>query len=699
MGRQAAQRIRRLTAAACALAAAGLSACGAPPGGTPPDAPEPIDAAGDAPAADAQGVDAAGDAAPGDAGADAAAPDAAADAGPDPDPGDIVLQEVDLGDLPGGMLPADGYGLGSGAALGDVDGDGDLDVVLARCDTTDGGPSLLLRNQGFPAMSSDAAFAAAQAGRCAHGAALGDLDRDGDLDLFLAMSGTDRLLVNDGSGGFTDATTAAGVAGPASDHTTGGVWADVDRDGLLDLYVLQHVTVAPPAADPLTANRLYRNLGDGTFREVAAAASAAGHGSSQAGLIADLDGDGELEIYVANDRFGIDGLGGVAELQPDAWLDPTGFDGEGVPSYTDRAAAYGVDGMRSSMGVALADLDRDGHDDLYVADWGTNHLQMWNPIAQRYDLRDADWDLSRVFNPAGHYNVSWGVRFVDLDRDGGEEVIIVNGSVTPPVSCSGWSQLDLYLRRAPGTDLFVDMTAQVPWPSAYLCPPAAGVPLAGRAVVTGDLDGDGDDDVIVTPFRERFRFWRNQTAQVDRHRVRVRPRGQVAAPDPVGAVLEVDAEGVTHRRVLAGGGDPYSQSARVLEVGLGAATAVTAVRLRWPSGYVQRLDLDAGFALDTELAVVEPAWLALSARLAAAVDPAPVLTYRPVDPAGQPVGAAAATLTVIGARSDGQPVTFTWNGSDAWTAPLPHPGAARVTVIAVTVDGVPLGPRLTVRYR
>jgi hypothetical protein len=174
----------------------------------------------------------------------------------------------------------------------------------------------------------------------------------------------------------------------------------------------------------------------------------------------------------------------------------------------------------------------------------------------------------------------------------------------------------------------------------------------------------------------------------------------VAAPTPVGAVLEVQRlDGSIVRRTLYAGGDTAGQSERVLEAGLGEDTAVLSARLHWPSGYVQRLDQTAGFALDQRLEVVEPPWLTLSARVASPDDPAPVLTYRPVDAAGEPIGVAAAGQAVVASRSDGEPVTVTDHGDGRYTASLPHPGTSRITVISITVDGEPLRARPAINYQ
>jgi hypothetical protein len=130
--------------------------------------------------------------------------------------------------------------VGSGAALADLDGDGKLDLILARNDdptAAERQPSALLRNTseaGRISFAEDPTFAPLLAGRRCHGVAVGDLDGDGDLDLFIAASGADVLLANDGSGHFADVSAAAGIAGPDDDVSVGAVWADLNRDGLLE---------------------------------------------------------------------------------------------------------------------------------------------------------------------------------------------------------------------------------------------------------------------------------------------------------------------------------------------------------------------------------------------------------------------------------------------------------------------------------
>lgn len=640
---------------------------------------------------------------------DAATPDAAPD--PEPNPFGISFTEVTYQVVADGVLGgrnADNIlGVGSGAAAADVDGDGKLDLFFARCDggTVEGGPSMLLR-QGdpgseFPGFTSDPLMEVQFTGVCAHGVSFGDYDLDGDPDLFVAMTGADRLYRNDGGTTFTDVTAAAGVAGPDGDVNTSAYWADVNHDGLLDLFVPAHVPFAPPEPSDLNANRLYINQGDGTFASVGGAAGIEGNGSSQSAAISDLDGDGDLEIYVANDRFAVDGqLREEVGLEPDAWLDLTDYDAQGIPSYTNRAAQYGVTGPRSSMGIAIADVDGDGNDDMFVSDFGANHLQIWNPITEVYDDKAVELATELREAPLLGFLVSWDAVFSDLDHDGQLELMIIHGSVTSPRSCGDFTQFDYFLRWEPTRSAFRDITSTIGFPFDDACPPQDDRPLSGRGLVLADLDGDHDDDLIVTPFVERYRVYRNDTPQTDRHFLRVVPRGTVSAPFPYGAVLEVVREdGSSLRRTLYAGGTT-TQRFPLLQAGLDSATTIQSATLHWPSGYRQRLDMSPDFVIDTTWTITEPEWLTLSTRVADSSGDAPTLTYTPVDDAGVPLGAAGAGRDVKFTRSDDQLTSDMIDNNDGtYTALLPHPGAARITVVQVVDNGTTLRPRLTVNYK
>ena len=643
---------------------------------------------------------------------DASPPDAAPadaspiDAGPPPPTISLVDVTLDEGyDFLGGQMPnPDPWALGSGAAVADFDGDGDLDIFLARCDrpSGQGGRSTILYNDGastgFVSLVPDAALEAAFIDTCAHGVTAGDYDRDGDPDLFVTLNGPDRLLRNDG-GSFVDVAAIAGVTGPTGDLNAGAHFADLNRDGLLDLYVLAHATTIPPEPSALDANRTYINRGDGTFIDISGPSGAAGQGSSQAVAIADLDNDGDLEIYVANDRYAINGNFGNEDFDGDQWLDLLGYDAQNLPTYQDMTAAYETDGMRSAMGVALSDLDGDERLEIFVSDWGSNHLQMWNSTLGVYEDHAASWRLQLMRHSNMQHQVSWHAEFTDLDRDGREEFLLINGSVYEPLSCASWSQLDYYFTRELVNDRFKNITSEVSWPPLPSCPPTGTHPISGRGAVFADLDGDHDDDLIVTPFIESYRFFRNDTNITPAHFLRVVPRGTVSAPTPYGAKLVVmRPDGVIVRRWLYAGGT-LAERYPLLEAGLQDQTAVVEASLHWPSGYVQRLDLTPGFALDTTWHVTEPEWLTLSQRVAGSLDPAPMLSYRPVDQTGAFLGSAGAGRSVTAIRSDGVPVTVTDHGDGSYSAPLPHPGSTRITVVQLSDDGATLPPRLSVYYQ
>lgn len=619
------------------------------------------------------------------------------------------IQLVDVTDAIGvryraGRLVGDAYGIGAGVGVGDVDGDGDPDVVLARngdpaSPDPSGPPTLLLTvptadGWGF---EESPAFAGSLSSVSGVGVALGDADGDGDLDVFIAAQGRDALLRNRGDGTFDDVTDEAGVGGPDGDWSTSAVWSDVNGDGALDLYVASFVLADSPYDDPRVRNRLYLNRGE-SFEDVSDQADVAGRGGSHAVLVADLDGDWESELYVANDTFAVDGEFGTAALDPDVVYDPIHVDPRGVPVFFDRAAQWGVDHPNSSMGIALGDIDMDGDDDLYVADFGRNRAQLWDSALERYFPDGFRYGLRASTPPgvSGPVLVAWGVEFVDLDRDGALEVFVVNGDIGVQPPDAGWCQHDLYFRAsAPGLP-FADSTTAVGL-SDVLSPCSQDEARNGRGFARADFDGDGDDDVVVAPYAEAYRFYRNDTPTCGRTFVRARLRGTVSAPDPVGAVVSVeDDRGILRRRQLYGGGQPCSQGDRVLELGLDGARSVSRATVRWPSGLVQRVE--DSLVVNGEVDIVEPRWLTLSRTEAGVGDPAPVLEYVALDAFGEPLGRAGAGRHVVVSRSDGGSAPVTDHGDGRYTAVLVHPAEIRYTVVRIAVDGVVLAPRLIVDY-
>ncbi len=650
---------------------------------------------------------------------DLAAPDLA----PPPDPANpwgIRLTDVTVralgGLIRGGRTQVNGWGVGSGAAIGDLDGDGRPDLILARNDdpTSDkpGGPTLFLRNVdslgGFgPRFSVDPDFSALTARRLVHGVALGDYDRDGDLDVFLAAEGLDLLLRNDGRGHFTDVTAEAGVGGLFADISVSAAFADVNHDGLLDLYVVNYnVVLGIPSA--MGAKRLYLNLGDGTFADVSIAAGADNPaGSSWIAAIFDFDGNGDNAIYVGNDRFSTNGMlsQNNPAPAPDAWLRLASIDDQGIPRFTDVTAERGAVANRSSMGISVADVDGDLTPDLYISDIGRKTLYLNRTPGGPVTEAAAMFNVAAGDDGFGDPMVTWGTHFCDLDRDGLLELFLVNGKIAQQQDvCFMYRMVPWYLREpSPGAP-FASITNSALtgwWIPACLTEFEKGDPDRddNRAPVMGDLDGDGDDDFVITGQEQPFFVYRNDTPQVH-HALRLRLLGTVSSPDPVGAtviVTRLDGRKAAGFRVV--GGETQSQSDGVIALGLGDDAAVARVDVQWPSGLAQRVDQLPGFALDQTVTVVEPAWLTVEPRVVQPGDPPAQLVYRPVDGAGAPLGKAGAGRAVTCTRSDGVAVAVTDRGDGSYTAPLPHPGVTRRTVVTLSVGGVGQRPRPMIGFR
>jgi hypothetical protein len=443
------------------------------------------------------------------------------------------------------------------------------------------------------------------------------------------------------------------------------------------------------------ANYLYLNLGDGTFADVSTAAGVDDQGSTESSAVFD-DGAGDLVLYVANDRYCENGRtgGDLSRYLPDGWYQLAAIDDQGVPSFAklDR----GVDACRSSMGIAVTDLDENGLADLYVTDIGKKWLYLDEALDAPLVESAARWNVGVPGDVTTLY-ISWSPRFLDLDRDGARELMIVNGSFGAAAQCPDYHQLDRFMREPAMGQPFIDETNTVGLPVNPICF-NLGVAYSGRGLAVGDVDGDGDDDLVVTPYDEQFRLYRNDTPSRN-HALRLRLVGTVSAPDPVGAVVTaLLADGSRRHAFRYAGGDTYSQSDSVVEIGLGGSPSISEVRVRWPSGLDERIDTRPEFALDREIRLVEPAWLTVQPRV---VDPAgaATLVYAPVDDRGDPLGVIGAGRAVTIARSDGVPVTVTDVGDGTYTATLPHPGVSRRTTLTITDDGIDLVPRPMLNFR
>ena len=428
------------------------------------------------------------------------------------------------------------------------------------------------------------------------GVAAGDIDNDGWVDLYLTHYGPNQLFRNNGDGTFADISQQSGTDDPQ--WSVSAAFVDYDRDGWLDLYVANYVSYnvdtsrtcttsagAPdycsPQVYPSQPDRLYRNRGDGTFADVTATALVGGEFGPGLGVAtADFNGDGWLDIYVAND-------GEENQL----WLNQRDgrFRNDGVLS----GVSVNAEGQREAgMGVVAGDLDGDGDEDLFVT-----HLSSETNTVYLNDGTGLFADRSAVsgLGPPSLISTGFGTAWIDIDNDGRLDNLVVNGAVgvirnwLPPESRSlvqgveernevyPYGQPNQLFRNV-GDVRFEDVTSRAG--------ETFGLPEVSRGAAVGDVDNDGDVDVVVTNTNGPVRLFLNDIGNRN-HWLGLSLVGtaSVGARNMLGARVEVkQANGPTlWRRVHTDGSYASTNDPRVL-FGLGSTSESVSVRVLWPDG-------------------------------------------------------------------------------------------------------------------
>ena len=485
----------------------------------------------------------------------------------------------------------------SGGGFIDYDGDGDLDVYLLNGSAIPGFEaeeplsSALYRNDGVGSFTDvTSQTGVGNAGGYGMGMAVADYDNDGDDDLFVTNYGENVLYRNEGDGTFRDDTDQAGLTVPRTPYfSTSAAFLDYDRDGHLDLYVTAYVeftfennrrcsrdgiqSYCGPDIYEGVSDLLYRNNGDGTFTDVSAEAGIANPQGKGLGVVCgDYDGDGWTDIFVAND------------LTPDFL-----YRNNGDGTFTDQAllagVAYGEDGVaRAGMGVDFGDYDRDGAPDIYVTNFSLepNSLHRNNGNGTFTETTFG----AGVGNPTLLF-LGFGTAFKDFDHDGRLDLFAANGHVIDNISVFDptitYAQTN-QLFRNDGDGRFTDVSDR------------AGAPFRAAAVhrgaAFGDVDNDGDVDILVTTVNDVPLLLRNDGVDGSGGSVGrggygsllLSTEGVRSNRNGIGARVTVVTEAMRQFREIRSGYSYLASNDLRAHFGLGTSTGADSVIVEWPGG-------------------------------------------------------------------------------------------------------------------
>ncbi|MBI4584058.1 MAG: CRTAC1 family protein [Planctomycetes bacterium] len=488
---------------------------------------------------------------------------------------------------------------GCGVVLLDYDNDGKLDIFLVNGSKLPppygegpGSPppsDALFRNLGGMSFENVTQTAGLTESAWGCGAAAGDYDNDGDPDIFVTNYGPDCLWQNHGNGTFTDVTAQAGVGDPGWGSSC--AFLDYDRDGFLDLFIVNYVEFNPanvkrrgtdptcqykgqpilcgPVGLPTAPCTLYRNRGNGTFEEVSARSGIRAVKPSY-GLgvtVIDFDDDGWLDIYVANDT--LPNL--LFRNKGDGTFEEVGMS-SGV-ALNDHALA------QAGMGTDAVFLREGAREDLFVVNYEDDNNTFYR--------NDGNGFFTEITSAIGlaepcFKHLGWGTFFFDPDLDGKLDLFIAQGHVVPQAdqipSSPGWKQFNkLFLNDGAGR--FIDISSRAG--------PGLEVKKSSRGAACGDLDGDGDLDIVVNEIDDEATVLENAGSPKN-HWVAVRPLGTASNRDGIGAVVIVRAGGKEQKRRVRSGSSYASQSELTARFGLGEARKVDELRVRWPTGKEER---------------------------------------------------------------------------------------------------------------
>jgi len=486
--------------------------------------------------------------------------------------------------------------MGSGVALFDYDNDGRLDLFLvngaeisdpSQPDTIPAKTGPKYWNRLYH-QKSDGTFedvtekAGLQGAGYGMGVAIGDYDNDGFEDLYVTGYGGNHLYHNNGNGTFTDVTEKAAIAG--SGWSTSAAWVDLDGDGLLDLVVLRYLQweftdiwcgerkqgyrsyCHPDQFRPITP-LIYHNDGNGHFSEITKQAGFAKPGNALGIAIADFNGDGRVDVFIANDST------------PEFLYQNKG---DGTFEEVGLFAGVGVDGdghAYAGMGAEFADYDNDGLPDIVVTDLAYQKYALYR--------NNGDSTFAYVSDTAGlgamtFLHSGWGMRLLDYDNDGWKDLLVGQAHVMDTIELN-YPQLryrePLLLARNTGRG-FVDISGQ--------SGPVFHEAWASRGMAIGDIDNDGKLDAVVSENGGPAHILHNET-DTQNHWLTLSLVGHKSNRDAIGAEVKITTGQGQQQAIVTTCGSYLSSGDKRVHFGLGDQSAVKEIRIRWPSGIGQIL--------------------------------------------------------------------------------------------------------------
>jgi len=494
--------------------------------------------------------------------------------------------------------------MGSGVCLMDYDNDGYLDIYFVNGSGFSNyfgskpwwykQPSnMLYRNRGNGTFTDVTQKSGVGYTGWGMGCSVGDFNNDGHIDIYITNYGNNVLYRNNGNGTFTNITNIAGVGGTKEKWSTSAAWVDYDNDGWLDLYVLNYIKydkyMNPP--EPSSSfkiagnllmnskiytsapNILYHNNKDGTFTEVTKKAGVEDSAGKGLGVVfSDMDSDGDQDIYIVND--------GARNML---------FRNNGDGTFTDIGGEAHVDTPLSGMGVSVGDYDHDGDFDIFST-YASNDTSILyrnrlidvnnhtNNKNSRLLFKDVTIESMLGEDVSVGY-FGWGTGFIDFDNDGYLDIFVANGDPSPdfdnPRTTIGQRNQLFRNNHAGG---FTDVSKSAG--SGF------NIMRSSRGAAFGDLDNDGDIDIVINNNNEFANVLRNDGGN-KRNWLNIKLTGTKSNKNGIGSFVKITAGKLQQINEVRGGSGYLSQTDTRLHFGIGKEKAIDRIDIRWPSGLNQ----------------------------------------------------------------------------------------------------------------